>query len=240
MGVRLNTFLARATALSRRAADRAIAAGEVEVNGRRVDALGLKVDPKCDRVLWHGKQVMPTREKICLAFYKPRHVVVTKSDPQGRPTIWRWLEPYAAECNAAGRLDYESEGLLLITNDGMLIERLTHPRFGVAKRYHVKVDGIPDDAKLARLTRGARVAGVIYQPVDIRRLRSTEENGWLEMTLTEGKYREIRALCAAIGHLVLKLRRVAVGPIKLGTLRPGQARKLRSNEIAELNRIFCR
>lgn len=238
--IRVNKFLAQTTPLSRRAADRAVAAGEVAVNGRVVKALGTTIDAFADRVTWHGAPVRVPRATgphRYLAYYKPRNTLVTKVDPQGRATIWDRLARYRDHCNAAGRLDYESEGLLVITNDGALLARLTHPRFGVAKQYHVKVAGSPEAVALERLRRGMRVHGVLYQPVTISPLRSTAGNMWLALTLTEGRYREIRTLCAAIGHPVLKLKRIAVGPIHLGALRPGQVRRLMPREVDALRQI---
>lgn len=172
-----------------------------------------------------------------LALYKPRHMLVTKADPRGRATIWEKLARYRDHCNAVGRLDFESEGLLLITDDGALLHRLTHPRYAVRKRYHVKVQGLPTTAILAKLAKGMTVAGVTYQPIPVQRLRHTEHNAWLEFTLHEGKYREIRTLCETVGHPVLKLKRIAVGPIQLGALRPGSVRKLRPREIAALRQL---
>lgn len=232
--VRLNKFLSTATALSRRAADRAIVAGEIRINGKVVSALGTQVDPRSDRIEWQGQQLRALQERIYLAFYKPRHVLVTKSDPRGRATIWERLDAYRDVCDAVGRLDFESEGLLLITNDGTLIHHLTHPSREVPKTYHVKVRGIPTPETVAKLAAGMVLDKIRYKPEWVKLLRSTDHNGWLEMILHEGKYREIRQMCDAIGYPVLKLKRVAVGPVRLGDLKPGKTRKLRPKEITAL------
>ncbi|MBI4365794.1 MAG: rRNA pseudouridine synthase [Deltaproteobacteria bacterium] len=235
--IRLNKFLAQVTPLSRRAADRAIAVGEIAVDGRVVTALGARIDPRRDRVAWKGRSLRRgSSAPIYLAFYKPRNTLVTKSDPRGRPTIWDRLARYRDRCDAVGRLDFASEGLLLITDDGAWIARLTHPRYAVPKAYHVKVRGAPSPAAIERMAGGVTLAGERLQPLAVRALSRTGANTWLEICLSEGKYREIRRLCETMGHPVAKLRRVAVGPIRLGRLKVGEVRRLHPREIAALRR----
>lgn len=234
--MRLHKFIAQVTALSRRAAERVIAAGEVQVNGTVVTRMGVEIDPRRHKVFWRGKRVMPRDEgrATWVMLYKPKQSIVSKSDPQGRRTIWQLLPAKWAHLDPVGRLDYDSEGLLLLTNDGEAIHRLTHPRFGVEKVYLVKVQHRPTERDLSRLLAGLQDAGERLHASAIRLRDRTARNTWLEMVLTSGKYREIRRMCERLGFPVLKLKRVRFGSVTIGALRPGAHRTLAPREVRQL------
>lgn len=206
----------------------------MRVNGRVVRELGAKADPLRDRVTVDGKLVRPVGELVYVALHKPVNVVTTLSDPQGRPTVREFLPKLRTRVFPVGRLDYHSSGLLLLTNDGELALRLMHPRYGIEKVYHVKVKGTPSAETLARLRQGVRLPEGMAQVLGVRILRSSGTKTWLEVRLTEGRRREIRRMCEAVGHDVEKLRRVALGPLRLGSLKPGESRILQAKEIAAL------
>lgn len=206
----------------------------MRVNGRVVRELGAKADPLRDRVTVDGKLVRPVGELVYVALHKPVNVVTTLSDPQGRPTVREFLPKLRTRVFPVGRLDYHSSGLLLLTNDGELALRLMHPRYGIEKVYHVKVKGAPSAETLARLRQGVRLPEGMAQVLGVRILRSSGTKTWLEVRLTEGRRREIRRMCEAVGHDVEKLRRVALGPLRLGSLKPGESRILQAKEIAAL------
>jgi 23S rRNA pseudouridine2605 synthase len=234
MTMRLHKFLAQASALSRRSAEQAIAEGRVSVNRQRVTAMGVVIDPDQDLVCLDGTRVGRSRDHHYLVLYKPKQSIVTKSDPQGRRTIWSLLPQKAQRLNAVGRLDFESEGLLLLTDDGDLHHQLTHPTFGVAKEYLVKVRGTPAPAIVTQLCTGLEDAGETLKAEAVKIIDKTERNTWLRMTLHSGRYRQIRRMCEQLHHPVLKLKRVAFGPIRLGTLRSGRTRRLTPRELARL------
>lgn len=198
--------------------------------------LGAKADPQRDRITVDGKLVRPPTELVYVALHKPVGTVSTMSDPQGRPTVRELLPKLRTRVYPVGRLDYHSSGLLLFTNDGELALRLAHPRYGVEKVYHVKVKGTPSPEALARLLKGVRLPEGLAQVNAVRILRSSGTKSWLEVRLSEGKKREIRRICEAVGHPVEKLKRVAIGPLSLGSLPPGASRLLRAEEIAALRR----
>jgi 23S rRNA pseudouridine2605 synthase len=228
---RLHKILAAATELSRRVAEKAIASGEVTVNGKVVTKLGVLADPKVDVIKWKGRRVQPPREKIYIIYNKPKGTLVTKSDPHGRSTIWSDLKQYKDRVNAVGRLDYDSEGLLIMTNDGELLNRLTHPRHDIKKIYNVKVKGHPKGEALDKIRNGVRYRGISYNPAFIKLRYVTENNTWLEVKISEGKNRMVRKIFSAVGHPVQKLKRFAVGPIRLGKMEASQWRHLRRDEV---------
>lgn len=235
MQERLQKILAQATKLSRRAAEEAISKGFVKVNGQVVTKLGTKADPGKDHVSLHGKSVRPIRQRVYIAFNKPKNTMVTKSDPEERPLIWDRLHPDMKELlNSAGRLDFDSEGLLILTNDGELIHRLTHPKSEVWKSYYVKVSGVPSNDNVAKIKTGVRLEDGVTLPAKLELLRSNEKHAYFEISIREGRNRQIRRMFAAIGHPVSKLRRTAIGPIKIGSLKPGEYRHLTRKEIKML------
>ncbi len=208
----------------------------MRVNGRVVTELGFKADPWHDRITVDGKPVRPLGELVYVMLHKPVGTVTTMSDPQGRPTVRQLLPKLRARVYPVGRLDYHSSGLLLFTNDGELALRLSHPRYGVEKVYQVKVKGTPSRETLERLQHGVRLPDGIAKVNAVRILRTSGAKSWLEVRLSEGRKREIRRLCEAVGHDVEKLKRVAIGPLALGSLPPGGSRLLSPQEVAALRR----
>lgn len=227
---RLHKILARSTELSLRSAEKAISRGEVTVNGQVVTMLGSLADPEADIIKWKGKRIGLPQEKIYLIYNKPKNVLVTKRDPLGRPTIWTDLKKFKDKVNAAGRLDYDSEGLLILTSDGELINRLTHPRHEIRKVYYVKVKGFPSNDELNGLRGGLKYEGVQYRPAEIKFKSKTEDNTWIETRIFEGKNRQVRKMFSAIGHPVLKLKRIAIGPLGLRGLKTSSWRYLQGSE----------
>lgn len=232
--VRLNKWIAQTSDLSRRAADDAISQGRVKINGKIVTALGTVVDPMHDHVILDNKTLRPQKQFIYLAFNKPPGCLVTKSDPKKRPTIWEFLKKFDLPLNSAGRLDFNSEGLLIITNDGNFLYQLTHPKHEVWKRYAVKVRGVPDERALSRLKGGVELDDRRTAPAKVRVTKGWENATWLDIEIREGRYRQVRRMCEKVGHQVTKLRRTAIGPVKLGRLGPGKWRRLTSFEIKKL------
>jgi pseudouridine synthase len=230
---RLQNILSQAGIASRRASEQLILDGRVTVNGRTVRELGTKADPARDDIRVDGRRIrLPERHRYIL-LNKPRGYVTTRSDPQRRPTVLD-LVGLREYLYPVGRLDFDSEGLLLLTNDGDLAARLTHPRHGVARVYEVRVLGVPDDRDLARLARGVVIDGRRTQPAEVRRGR---DPSLLHITIHEGRHRQVRKMCDAIGHPVDHLRRIAIGPIADRTLKPGAWRDLTAREVERLKEL---
>lgn len=231
-GVRLQKHLARAGVASRRAAESIIEAGRVRVNGVVVRELGTRIDPDVDRVEVDGRAVsMPPVEWIVLN--KPRGYVCTRSDPQGRRTIYDLLPEGLHTLFTVGRLDYDSEGLLLLTNDGDAANRLMHPRYEVERDYVAEVAGRVSTETVARLRQGVTLEDGVARAAAV----STEDRGdatRIALTLTEGRKREVRRMLAAVGHPVHTLRRIRYGGVGLGDIGPGEWRRLSRDEIALL------
>lgn len=231
---RLQKVLSRAGVASRRASERLMLEGRVTVNGVTVRELGTKADPAVDDVRVDGRRItIPTRH-LYLLLNKPAGYVTTRSDPQRRPTVLDLIHGVRAYLYPVGRLDYDSEGLLLLTNDGELAARLTHPRHGVPRVYEARVLGVPDARDLERLARGVVIDGGRTAPADVERVTSTGQRSVLRITLREGRNRQVRRMCEAIGHPVEHLRRVAIGPLRDARLKVGQWRPLTSQEVARL------
>jgi 23S rRNA pseudouridine2605 synthase len=231
--VRLQKYLADAGVASRRAAEKIILESRVEVNGRTVTELGTKVQPESDRVTVDGKPVRSKR-KIYLAMNKPRGLVCSRKDELERPTIYDLLPREWSHLHSVGRLDFNSEGLLFLTNDGELSLRITHPRFGVRKRYVATVDGRLEPAALRELTSGIMSEGELLKAEKARLISSSQSQSVVELELAEGKYREVRRMFEARGRTVKRLQRIQIGKIKLGELRPGKWRTLTEPEIKTL------
>jgi 23S rRNA pseudouridine2605 synthase len=231
--VRLQKFLAEAGLASRRAAEQIVLAGRVVVNGQKVVELGTKIDPAHDRVSVDGKPVRAKR-KLYLALNKPRGLVCSRKDEHDRPTIYGLFPREWDHLHSVGRLDYNSEGLLFLTNDGEFSLRLTHPRYGVRKKYLATVAGRVDAEMLARFTRGVFHEGERLKAEKARRLSGGDSQSVVELELAEGKYREVRRLFEAEGLSVKRLQRIQIGKIRLGELRPGKWRTLTEPEIKSL------
>ncbi len=232
--VRLQKLLASHGHGSRRACEQFILEGRVEVDGKVVDQLGSKVDPEKQKVTLDGERVIQQKLQYFM-LNKPAGVVSTASDPTGRIRVIDLIQSKSRVYNV-GRLDKSSEGLILVTNDGDLAHKLTHPRFGVEKRYHVTVVGVPDREKLAILRKGVYLAEAFVQVANVKVKKRMRDKTILEVVLDEGRNREIRRLLAKIGHKVTQLKRVAIGPLTLGELPSGTHRELLHSEIKLLRR----
>jgi 23S rRNA pseudouridine2605 synthase len=220
--IRLNKFIAEAGVASRRKADELIAEGHVSVNGKKVFELGLRVDPKEDRVVVNGKPIKQQSMKIYIMFHKPKNVVTTMEDPEGRPTIAEFFEKLPVRVFPVGRLDWDTEGLILLTNDGDFSQAVMHPKEEVPKTYLAKVSGHPSDDQLQRLKTGVSIIGGRVQALHVERIkRGADKYDWIKIVIGEGKNRQVRQMFEKIGFDVIKLQRVAIGRLRLGTLRRG-------------------
>ena len=239
-GVRLQRFLARCGLGSRRGAESLITAGRVRVNGRTVTELGTRVDPDRDRVEVDGAEVTPEAE-TWIAMNKARGAVTTRDDPRGRRTVYDALPDRFGTLFHVGRLDRQSEGLLLLTNDGATAHRLTHPSFGLRRVYNVRTARPLSDEEFERLCGGVSLEDGPARPVAASRLPDDRRGGSrLRLTLAEGRNREIRRMLEAVGHRVVRLRRVRYGPIRLEGLPPGEWRRLDAAEVAALKDAAAR
>ena len=230
-GVRLQKFLSQAGVASRRASEELITAGRVRVNGRVSTELGVRVDPTRDRVQVDGRRIRPA-EQEWYALNKPRGYMSTRRDPEGRRTLYELVPREMHPLFYVGRLDYDSEGLILLTNDGDTAHRMMHPSFGVDREYDVELaEDIESDA-LDRLRRGIELDDGPARAESARR----KSGNRLVLTLQEGRKREVRRMFMALGHRVVRLRRVRYGPIRLGTMPVGEWRHLEEREIEALRR----
>ncbi len=232
--IRLQKIIADAGLASRREAERLIEAGEVQVNGQVVRELGTRADPERDYIKVRGRLVPRPAPKVYLALHKPPGMVTTMRDPEGRPTVADILTGIRPRVYPVGRLDWDAEGLLLLTNDGDLAAALAHPRTHVPKVYEVKVKGMPGRAALSTLAAGPVLDDGPTQPAMVRYLRRAEQNAWIEITIYEGRNRQVRRMCDAVGHAVLKIRRIRFGGVSLGDLRRGAHRVLTETEVRGL------
>ena len=244
---RLQKIVAAAGLASRRKAEELITSGRVQVNGQTVTELGSKADPERDHVRVDGKLLKKPQQFRYFMLNKPKGVVTTVSDPEGRPTVMKFFTRAGTRVFPVGRLDYQSEGLLLMTNDGELANILTSAASQVEKTYLVKVSGKPTEDALQQLRqgvmiergrRGEREGRVMTQPAKISLVRDTG-NPWFEVVLTEGKNREIRKMFEEVGHFVEKVRRVGFGPLVLD-VPPGEVRELEEEEVLQLKRAARR
>jgi pseudouridine synthase len=227
---RLQKILSQAGVASRRASEQLMRDGRVTVNGETVRQLGTKADPARDDIRVDGCRVKVGARRLYLLVNKPRGYVSTRSDPQRRPTVLDLLRGVHEYVYPVGRLDFESEGLIILTNDGELAARLTHPRYGVPRVYDARVLGTPDERDVARLQKGVVIDGKKTEPADVRVLGP----GHLRVTIREGRNRQVRKMCDAIGHPVDRLTRVAIGPISDSRLKPGRWRELSEAEVRRL------
>lgn len=231
---RLQKFMAEAGVASRRACEELIRQGRVTVNGETA-SLGRSVEPEQDRVELDGKPVQKEQRRTVILLYKPRGVVSTSSDPEGRRTVQDYFREIPERLYNVGRLDLNSEGLLLMTNDGALANRLTHPRYGVEKTYYAVCDGRLTASEAARLTNGIELEDGMTAPARVDAVRTTQrgDTSFL-ITIHEGRNRQIRRMLEAVGHRTLRLKRERFGPLSIGTLAPGEWRKLSDEEIKKL------
>ncbi|RMG05636.1 MAG: rRNA pseudouridine synthase [Nitrospirae bacterium] len=235
MKERIQKILANSGICSRRKAEDLIREGRVMVNGR-VAEIGMKADLETDYIRIDGKLVLRPEPRKYIIMNKPRGVITALSDPEGRPTVKDLLKGLRVRVYPVGRLDFNSEGLLLLTNDGDLANRIIHPRHKVPKKYLVKVKGRISDEDIWRLRKGVMLEDGMTLPAKVRRVRMPRSvnNSWIEITIREGKKRQIRRMLEKIGHPVLKLKRTAINGLKLSGLLPGQWRELSPEEVKRL------
>jgi 23S rRNA pseudouridine2605 synthase len=237
--VRLQKILSAAGIASRRTAETLIVQGRVSVNGATVTELGTKADPAADDIRVDGRRVKPPQRQRYLLMYKPRGYITSRSDPEQRPTVIDLLAKGGIReyVYPVGRLDYDSEGLLLLTSDGDLASRLTHPSHEVEREYEVRVRGVPDERALSRLSRGVTIEGRRTAPARVEVVKVIEgerPQAVLSFVIHEGRNRQVRNMCDAVGHPVVRLRRVRIGPIVDPHIRPGEFRDLSQAEVAAL------
>jgi pseudouridine synthase len=240
-GERLQKFLAHAGIASRRHAEELIQAGVVTVNGAVVGELGTRVDPQRDDVRVRGRRVSLPETHLYVAMNKPEGIITTATDPRGRRTVldilpagWRSQRVYPV-----GRLDRDSEGLLLLTNDGEFAFRLAHPRFSLPKEYHALIEGEPSPEALDQLRQGVLMRGEQRptSPAKVRVIHRHEHATWVSVEIHEGRNRQVRRMFEAVGYRVVRLQRVRVGPLELGNLRPGKSRPLTEAEVQALRAV---
>ena len=231
---RLQKILSRAGVSSRRAAETMITAGRVSVNGAVVTELGSKADPERDKICLDGKPVTVSNKRIYVLLHKPAGYVTTMADPEGRPVITELVKSIPERLFPVGRLDFNTEGLLLLTNDGEWANRLAHPRHEVEKEYLVKIRGALPQEKITRLTSGIQLDDGPTAPARLEIIRVLEKNVWFTITIHEGRYRQVRRMCEALELPLVKLKRVRYGSIHLGELKPGEYRLLEPSEVNQL------
>lgn len=230
---RLQKYLARAGVASRRHAEELILQGRVAVNHRVVTELGTKIDPEADVVAVDGKTVEAAARSYVI-LYKPPGVVTTLEDPQGRPTVAHLTRALGPRLFPVGRLDFDAEGALLLTNDGELAHRLMHPRYQVPRTYLAKVKGVPPEEALEKLRGGVRLEDGMAKPLSVEVFERADKNTWLKLVVGEGRHHLVKRLCAAVGFPVVRLFRPSHGGIGVEGLRPGEARALTAEEVRRL------
>ena len=232
--------MARAGVASRRQGENLIREGRVKVDGMVVDTMGIRIDPEKVEVTVDGRPVRPPTRVRTVMLHKPSGYVTTTADPQGRRKVTDLLADQTERLFPVGRLDYDATGLLLLTNDGELANRLMHPRYKVPKTYRVTVGGNFDQDAQKRLLVGVRLDGRLSIPTQVRILKHSADQSVIEMTIREGKYHQVKRMCAQVGYQVVKLKRIAYGPLRLGRLEPGVWRELNSKEVTELEKTIGR
>lgn len=240
MEQRLQKLIAAAGIASRRHAEELITSGRVTVNGKIVDTLGTKADPETDHIKVNGRLINPQlkpRDKVYVLLNKPKGYLSSLADPKGRPLVTDLVPKALGRVHPVGRLDFNTEGLLLLTNDGDFTNYVTSARNRIPKAYKVKVKGIPSESAIQRLRRGIRLDdGHRTAPAEIRHLEETRTNAWFEVTLHEGRNQQVRRMFDAVGHSVLKLSRVRIGSIDDSRLQTGESRLLTPAEVRKLYR----
>jgi 23S rRNA pseudouridine2605 synthase len=236
MEMRLQKAIADAGVASRRAAEEMIRTGRVTVNGQTVREMGVKIDPEKDHIKVDGRHLKPAAPKAYVILNKPKDVLTTLEGPEkeDRLTIRHCLRGVRHRVFPVGRLDYDTEGLLLLTNDGELAERLLHPRYHVQKTYLTKIKGTLQSQELRHLETGIELRDGLTAPAQVKKIRKAEENSWIELTIYEGRTHQVKRMLEAVGHPVLKLKRVRFGPLTLGNLPSGEYRFLTDPEIHRL------
>jgi len=236
MKQRLQKLIAAAGLASRRKAEAWIAAGRVTVNGQ-VAELGVQADPARDRILVDGRPLPQAEEPMCVLLYKPVGYVTSRRDPQGRPVVTDLVGKVRARLFPVGRLDLNTEGLLLLTNDGDLAWRLSHPSHEVCKTYLVRVQGSLSPEARQRLENGVQLEDGLTAPAKVSHVRQAGSHAWMEISIHEGRNRQVRRMCEAGGCPVSRLKRIRYAFLDLGNLRPGQHRPLNRDEVARLKKL---
>lgn len=234
MEERLQKIIALAGIASRRNAEKLIVDGRVTVNQMTVRQLGVKADRDKDEIRVDGKRIMPEVSKIYIMLNKPRGYVTTLHDPQKRPIVTDLIPDISERVFPIGRLDYDSEGLLILTNDGDFSQRIQHPRFSIPKRYEVKIDGHLTEHDFHSLHKGIRLDDGVFKPDHIQLLMKNNKNTWLSLTVSEGRYRLIRRGLGALNKVVVRLIRVGISDLELGKLKTGTYRHLKTREVRKL------
>jgi len=237
MEVRLQKLIAGTGLASRRKSEELITAGRVMVNGKVVTELGTKVDPARDHVKVDGKHLSAAQPFVYLMLHKPKNVMSTLDDPGGRTTVKDFLRGVSVRVFPVGRLDFDSEGLMLLTNNGDLAQALLHPRYHVPKTYLIKVKGVLSDDEIKRLEEGVRLDDGMTSPAHVKKVRKVEANSWLEITIREGRKHQVKRMLESVGHPVIKLLRIKMGPLVLGNLEPGEFRFLTDREANALREV---
>jgi pseudouridine synthase len=233
MNERIQKYLSHAGISSRREAEKLIQEGRVVVNGKRVETLGMKIDPEKDKVKVDNKLVSLTR-KIYILLHKPKRYITSLHDPQGRPVVMDLLPELGTKVFPVGRLDYDAEGLILLTNDGDLAQKLQHPLFQISRTYMVKVKGIPTAKDLSSLAKGIKLEDGFIIPAKVKKIKEATNNSWVEITVREGRNHLVKRMFARIGYPVLKLMRTGFDGLTLGGLPPGHYRSLIPSEVEKL------
>lgn len=240
MEQRLQKLIAAAGIASRRHAEDLIRAGKVSVNGKTITELGAKADPDLDHIKVNGRLINPSlklKAEIYVLLNKPRGYLTSMSDPEGRPLVTDLIPKTLGRLHPVGRLDFNTEGLLLLTTDGELTNLITSAKNGIPKVYRVKVQGLPSERAIERLRRGVVIGeGERRASGDVRKIRHSESNAWYEVRLYEGRNQQVRRMFDAIGHSVVKLTRSEIGPLQIGSLKTGEWRYLTAREVSQLKR----
>lgn len=234
---RIQKIMAQGGIASRREAERLILDGRVTLNGKVVEELGTKADTEKDYIKVNGRLITRPEPKTYIMLFKPRGYVTTSKDPEGRPTVMELLEKVKVRVFPVGRLDYDTEGLILCTNDGDLAHRLQHPSHEIPKTYLVKVDGVPTQDGIVKLRNGIKLKDGMTAPARVKIIKKAEANSWLEIIIHEGRNRQIKRMFEAIGHSVIKLKREGLAFLSLGDLKPAEYRHLTAEEIKKLKEI---
>lgn len=235
MEERLQKIIAEMGVASRRKAEELIMEGRVTVNGQPA-VIGMKADPDKDHIKVNGKLLVNPEKKVYFIFNKPRGVVTSLGDPQGRPNIKDFLKGIKQRVFPVGRLDYDSEGMLMLTNDGGFAHAILHPSKKIPKTYLVKIKGLLEEEDMQLLRSGIKLNRSMTAPAKVKRLRKTENNSWLEMTIYEGKKRQIRKMLERVGHPVIRLMRIRINGLEMGNLPPGSYRHITSDEMKRIIR----
>lgn len=228
---RIQKVIAASGHFSRREAEALIEKGKVTLNGKKVTEMGVKCDPHKDVLKVNGQLIIAKPEHQYVLFYKPRKCIVTRNDPEERKTIYDFMPKKFHHLKPVGRLDYDSEGLMLLTNDGELMNKLTHPRAHIAKEYEVKMTPIPSPSQLARFEKGIMLDGRKTLPVEAEIIETNAQSAWVKLVLREGRNRQIRRMCEAVGITVKTLVRTKVGPFEVKGLKRGECRLLPMKNI---------